>query len=897
MKGLKIIFLLAIFNVLGLMSNELRAQDENAAFYIYQNDGHFDGFFYDEVMKMSYSKTDTAGVEYDVFVSQEIVTADSTYRIMLSAIDSVSFVQPEMKLNPRLREVNVEGNLVDFDFVEVEYQYWEDYQLVFRMPDLPYPQSFKEALETEFHNQRPKVGDVFVCWIEGNGWAQKVISVEQVNNLEYKAKCEDITDISDIIEQFVGIEEYGFDDSGKMIRRRVAGRPDLTVGKFPRKASGTWEGDLFNFSINGHLPLYYTDDLSISIDPTIEGKLHVKTQWKLALWGDKYISIHSKLNFGVGAGLNVDGKIKDLFPGGIGGLAGGVPIPATCPLLYLDITPGTFLRGEAHVSFKATTPKLNGAMWSKLEIKNWVPSLEVGFGNSDDGSKFETADYSSAGVTLSLNGFIQGGLLFPMKFKSLPIIQKLFKSEIGGQWFVGPKIAADFTLDLTTMPWNDVATYNQLKNITASLHMLDADYEVTGKVKTAFSDTLNVTLADGSISLFPPFDAHFVPEFGECEEYYENRLVGDQLMRHKVYAFEPSGYVITPINICTYVEEHSKDPVYGEISYPSEPTMYYHFAQLFGQKLEKNHWARAAFPCPENSDYPVRSLKMTLQPGVQLGGKTFKATPAKEVLFGIEASVSGDTLWLNHDGTVATPITVKGKVDIPEFNDPSAPYVIVRPIAGGYELTSDPEKFTRKNYSPRDTIEHYTTSGYRVTGTVDGTTFCPVDFPNDGYRIIRFLTLPNLTEDPIGINMNILCGNFDLRLFYDDPDVTYNISRCDDNHGWNLEAHYSKGSNEMTLSYSLLSKGDGTIIQGGNHAKFEMRDIHLRCKYKYGEETHIIDYTNDYIDYESFSPGHSSFVELGVNMSCKHTVIDKNGHSTTGTANLDSNTSFGTVWK
>ena len=58
--------LLLMFSALGSMFNELRAQDENAAFYIYQNDGHFDGFFYDEVLKMSYSKTDTAGVEYDV---------------------------------------------------------------------------------------------------------------------------------------------------------------------------------------------------------------------------------------------------------------------------------------------------------------------------------------------------------------------------------------------------------------------------------------------------------------------------------------------------------------------------------------------------------------------------------------------------------------------------------------------------------------------------------------------------------------------------------------------------------------------------------------------------------------------------------------------------------------
>ena len=67
------------------------------AFYIYQNDGHFDGFFYDEVKQMRYSRLDTLNREHDHYVSQEIVTEDSVYRIMLTAIDSVSFYQPEIK--------------------------------------------------------------------------------------------------------------------------------------------------------------------------------------------------------------------------------------------------------------------------------------------------------------------------------------------------------------------------------------------------------------------------------------------------------------------------------------------------------------------------------------------------------------------------------------------------------------------------------------------------------------------------------------------------------------------------------------------------------------------------------------------------------------------------------
>ena len=72
------------------------------AFYIYRNDGDFNGFFYDEVQDMRYSKVGLDSIEYDEFVVQEIVTADSLYRIPLCAIDSIGFVQPELMFQPNV---------------------------------------------------------------------------------------------------------------------------------------------------------------------------------------------------------------------------------------------------------------------------------------------------------------------------------------------------------------------------------------------------------------------------------------------------------------------------------------------------------------------------------------------------------------------------------------------------------------------------------------------------------------------------------------------------------------------------------------------------------------------------------------------------------------------------
>ena len=79
------------------------------AFYVYRNDGDFNGFFFDQVVRMECTKVDLEGVTHDDYVMQEIETADSIYRIPLASIDSIGFYQPEIILNPNLRNMAEEG--------------------------------------------------------------------------------------------------------------------------------------------------------------------------------------------------------------------------------------------------------------------------------------------------------------------------------------------------------------------------------------------------------------------------------------------------------------------------------------------------------------------------------------------------------------------------------------------------------------------------------------------------------------------------------------------------------------------------------------------------------------------------------------------------------------------
>ena len=95
-----------LFFLLGLMiSQPISAQTIGEAFYIYRNDGEFNAFFREEVDSMAYSCYDADSILHNDVVSQLIYTQDSIYKIPLVAIDSVSFITPEVIVNEKVFEL------------------------------------------------------------------------------------------------------------------------------------------------------------------------------------------------------------------------------------------------------------------------------------------------------------------------------------------------------------------------------------------------------------------------------------------------------------------------------------------------------------------------------------------------------------------------------------------------------------------------------------------------------------------------------------------------------------------------------------------------------------------------------------------------------------------------
>lgn len=91
--------------------------DVPKALFVYGKEGSPRAFFYDDIVKLTLSRTDTNDIQHEKYVSQEIHTVDSIYRIPLVDIDSIGFHPLPTILHPgvsRLTE-NFEKYILSLD--------------------------------------------------------------------------------------------------------------------------------------------------------------------------------------------------------------------------------------------------------------------------------------------------------------------------------------------------------------------------------------------------------------------------------------------------------------------------------------------------------------------------------------------------------------------------------------------------------------------------------------------------------------------------------------------------------------------------------------------------------------------------------------------------------------
>ena len=211
---------LLLFTVVVSFANlHVQAQD---AFYVYRNDGDFNGFFFDQVVRMECTKVDLQGVAHEDYVIQEIETLDSLYRIPIAAIDSIGFQQPEIKLNPNLKDMEEEGLH--------EYILSVSKRLIYNGDGTSRHQRQINLNKNLPASLLPKVGDVLVDFNEDfisaktgeNSFSGKVSEVELFQNEYFVVMLEPLTDLGDVFVQFITTEQITIDEHGNA-KHRLAG--------------------------------------------------------------------------------------------------------------------------------------------------------------------------------------------------------------------------------------------------------------------------------------------------------------------------------------------------------------------------------------------------------------------------------------------------------------------------------------------------------------------------------------------------------------------------------------------------------------------------------------------------------------------------------------------------
>ena len=482
-----------------MASQSLQAQE---AFYIYRNDGGFDGFFFDEVKNISYSKYDLDSLEHDVYVVQDIELTDTIYRIPLAAIDSVGFQQPEIILSENLYEVDGADKRLQTGglgyYFEGEDGYtikWSAYSDLTRVPEpgmIIYLNKWKSNSAQE---HRYEV-------IDEGPFLGKVVSVSEpkesgyLNISWYTVECAPIDNLSEVFEQLISVEQLGTDAEGQA-HRRMAGQ-----NKMMRRVSGNRDMTLVN--LDGHFPFSRGDDTysaTLSLDLSL--KVGAQVSYNISSKAT-YINVTLKEDAEVGVSFTAKYNIEEVTTWHLGGLP--VYFPSILPIFQLDPSPEAFIKTTGDLSLKVSSPKYayHGTQSFHLgtdgvsgSCKNDCPPP----GSDDNGWSME----------LSLNGSLQAGSNFPMKLETNRWAEKAIYASVGADVYVGPKLSASFTLDPVALAKGDIYQSLGGTNITlapmAVAFEANAEYSFRNKEKTKQKFFEGETsFFSRSLRLFPEFE-------------------------------------------------------------------------------------------------------------------------------------------------------------------------------------------------------------------------------------------------------------------------------------------------------------------------------------------------------------------------------------------------------
>lgn len=548
-------------------SASAQAGGSNDAFYIYQNDGHFDGFFYDEVKQINYSRTDTLGVEHDHYVTQEIVTNDSTYRIMLTAIDSVSFVQPEIKFAKGVRFMQDEGLMDYFQ----SYSYDE----ILSRHVLTFSGNIPEALQ-------PNTGDVLTCPnVEGyDGMFVGKVTFITTSGSNVVVYADYVDNYTDVFEQFITVEQVKNENTplGAHSWSRTAG-----MSKGLKVEGNIDDFTLFNFSTSLEGKINLANKVSLGFQASMGFGMLLKAAYNISL---KKFYVKTELKEQIAAGFNValDGEIYNppslrALPG-VGALIdrfSKIPFPANFPVLYVTVMPEPFMRAEAHLKLNFSTGVAVKSLTQSFEMKDKYPFIDIKMGMLPYPVIPLTLEPSANwSISAQLNGMVQTGMKFPVEVGAEAWMRKFVELEASASLYVGPKINGELNLEFIHGDQDDglikanKGMYEMMKSSKLDLTLMSFDQELSGKAKfwgkgTELKKVFSFEYLKYPLQLFANIsDVKFD--------------IKGEMLNTVTAKFNTSGDVFIPqtLGFALYQKENDNDKDYTKLyRYTTEPTIYF----------------------------------------------------------------------------------------------------------------------------------------------------------------------------------------------------------------------------------------------------------------------------------------------------------------------------------
>jgi len=509
---------LYIVSAMLLIGSFVQAQE---AFYIYRSDNNFEGFFFDEVIRMEYSKYGLDSTLHDHFVVQDIVLADSIHRIPLELIDSISFVQPEIKFNPSVRFIQRDGYSPYLASIGMD-------GTVLRFENLP-------------SHLTPEVGNVLLG-LPTDSIMEKIYAANDTARNSFSCvvkkvypspnesgvlivEGEPVSDHRQVFEQFITVERIYADKDGNIIERRIAG---CTPEGFPRTGTNEETGPYDLLSINGKFSKEWPIDgneskVDLNVDVTLRVILRASYNISLLscyikLTTDFVTVSQASVGVNVNASFERKGRLIYVFP---------LYFPSVCPIFKFNPIPQFFVRGQGMLRFSITLPKVRLGLGIDYTINPYnilpvmatmhlvEPTEKEKIAAQEDDSPLFSGDYT-------VEGYLQTGILFNLSAATADWFSKIIESSLGMYLYCGPKVTGHFKVSTALI--DDKTPYNVIAEQYASRSWVSLSLEAKAEtwlpfkyepIATTFWDKTWEFLED-TFRLAPLFNPTLVYDGGFC---------------------------------------------------------------------------------------------------------------------------------------------------------------------------------------------------------------------------------------------------------------------------------------------------------------------------------------------------------------------------------------------